>query len=43
MVVTGALHGRWPSYPNWDVRRPDVLTTARYFDAANFASRITAT
>jgi len=40
--VTAALHGRWPSYPNWDVTRPDVLTTARYFDTANFASRITA-
>src|SRR4029079_15651274 len=33
---------RWASYPNWDVTRPDVLTTARYFDTANFASRITA-
>jgi cephalosporin-C deacetylase-like acetyl esterase/beta-glucanase (GH16 family) len=40
--VTAALHDRWPSYPNWDVSRPDVLTTARYFDTANFASRITA-
>jgi cephalosporin-C deacetylase-like acetyl esterase/beta-glucanase (GH16 family) len=40
--VTAALHERWPSYPNWDVTRPDVLTTARYFDTANFASRITA-
>ncbi|HTK47715.1 MAG TPA: acetylxylan esterase [Gemmatimonadaceae bacterium] len=40
--VTAALHRRWPSYPNWDVTRPDVLTTARYFDTANFASRITA-
>ncbi|HEX7979441.1 MAG TPA: acetylxylan esterase [Gemmatimonadaceae bacterium] len=40
--VTAALHKRWASYPNWDVARPDVLTTARYFDTANFASRITA-
>jgi len=40
--VTAALHKRWPSYPNWDVTRPDVLATARYFDTANFASRITA-
>ena len=40
--VTGALHGRAPSYPFWDVRQPDVLATARYFDPANFASRITA-
>jgi len=41
--VTATLHGRWPSYPNWDVKRAQVLTTARYFDTANFASRITAT
>ncbi len=40
--VTAALHGRGPSYPGWDVRRPEVLTTARYFDPANFAPRITA-
>ena len=40
--VTAALHGRGASYPNWDVKRPEVLTTARYFDTANFASRITA-
>ena len=40
--VTAALHGRGPSYPNWDVTRPEVLATARYFDPANFASRITA-
>jgi cephalosporin-C deacetylase-like acetyl esterase/beta-glucanase (GH16 family) len=38
--VTAALHGRWPSYPYWDVSRPEVLRTARYFDTANFASRI---
>lgn len=40
--VTAALHGRAPSYPDWDVKQPDVLATARYFDPANFASRITA-
>jgi cephalosporin-C deacetylase-like acetyl esterase len=40
--VTAALHGRAPSYPNWDVSRPAILETARYFDAANFAPRITA-
>lgn len=40
--VTAALHGRWASYPNWNVTRPEVLRTARYFDTANFASRILA-
>jgi cephalosporin-C deacetylase-like acetyl esterase len=40
--VTATLHGRAPSYPNWNVSRPDVLRTARYFDPANFAPRITA-
>jgi cephalosporin-C deacetylase-like acetyl esterase len=39
--VTAALHGRAPSYPNWDVSRPEVLRTARYFDSANFGARIT--
>ena len=38
--VTAALHGRAPSYPNWNVSRPEVVQTARYFDAAHFASRI---
>jgi cephalosporin-C deacetylase len=41
--VTSTLHKRWASYPNWNVSDPRVLTTARYFDTANFASRITAT
>jgi cephalosporin-C deacetylase-like acetyl esterase len=41
--VTATLHGRIASYPNWNVKRPEVLKTARYFDTANFASRITAT
>ena len=40
--VTAALHKRWASYPNWNVSDPRVLETSRYFDTANFASRITA-
>jgi cephalosporin-C deacetylase-like acetyl esterase len=40
--VTAARHGRWASYPNWNVTRPEVLETARYFDTANFAASITA-
>jgi cephalosporin-C deacetylase-like acetyl esterase len=40
--VAATVHGRGASYPNWNVSRPEVLETARYFDAANFASRITA-
>jgi beta-glucanase (GH16 family) len=40
--VTSTLHGRWASYPNWKVSDPRVLETSRYFDTANFASRITA-
>jgi cephalosporin-C deacetylase len=40
--VTATLHGRGASYPNWNVQRPEVVATARYFDTANFASRITA-
>ena len=40
--VTASLHGRWASYPNWRVTDPQVRETARYFDTANFASRITA-
>jgi cephalosporin-C deacetylase-like acetyl esterase len=40
--VTSSLHGRWASYPNWNVSNPQVRETARYFDTANFASRITA-
>ena len=37
-----ALHGRWASYPNWNVKNPQVAETARYFDAVNFAPRIKA-
>jgi cephalosporin-C deacetylase-like acetyl esterase len=40
--VTATLHGRGASYPNWSVAQPSILETARYFDTANFASRITA-
>ena len=40
--VTATLHGRGSSYPNWNVARPEVRETARYFDTANFADRITA-
>ncbi|HKP15176.1 MAG TPA: acetylxylan esterase [Gemmatimonadaceae bacterium] len=40
--VTAALHKRWASYPNWNVSNSRVLETSRYFDTANFASRITA-
>ena len=40
--VTSTMHGRWASYPNWNVSRPEVRETARYFDTANFAPRITA-
>jgi cephalosporin-C deacetylase len=40
--VTAPLHGRGASYPFWDVDRPEVLATARYFDPANFAPHITA-
>ena len=37
-----ALHGRYPSYPNWDVKNPKVAETALYFDPVNFAPRIRA-
>jgi cephalosporin-C deacetylase len=40
--AAGSLHGRASGYPNWNVSRPDVLETSRYFDTVNFASRITA-
>jgi cephalosporin-C deacetylase len=40
--ATAARHGRMASYPNWNVSRPEVLATSRYFDTVNFASRITA-
>lgn len=36
------LNGRLPAYPNWAVSNPAVAETARYFDTANFASKITA-
>jgi hypothetical protein len=36
------LHGRKAGYPNWPSDRPDVMSTALYFDTVNFASRIQA-
>jgi len=38
----GPDDGRAASYPNWDLSRPGVRAAAPYFDAANFAPRITA-
>lgn len=40
--VTAARHGRGASYPNWDLAHRGVLTTAPYFDVANFAPRVRA-
>jgi cephalosporin-C deacetylase len=40
--VAGTLHGRAQTYPFWEVSRPEVLKTARYFDVAHFASGIRA-
>ena len=37
-----ALHGRFASYPNWNVQNPRVAVTALYFDPVNFAPRIRA-
>ena len=39
----GALHGRLSGYPFWDSSNPEVMKTALYFDAVNFAPRIKAT
>jgi cephalosporin-C deacetylase-like acetyl esterase len=38
--TNGDLHGRKAGYPNWPSNDPDVMKTALYFDAVNFASRI---
>ncbi len=38
----GTLNGRLAPYPNWPVSNPAVAETARYFDTANFAAKITA-
>ena len=38
----GDLHDRKAGYPNWDSTKPEVMTTALYFDTVNFASRIKA-
>jgi len=40
--VGARTKGRTMAYPNWQ-DRPDIIETARYFDSANFASRIKAT
>jgi len=40
--VSGPLHGRAAPYPNWDMSQPEIRQTAVYFDATNFAPRITA-
>jgi hypothetical protein len=40
--ANAAQFGRMAGYPNWNVRNPLVAETARYFDVANFAPRITA-
>jgi len=40
--TNGDLHGRKAGYPNWPSDNPDVMKTALYFDAVNFASRIKA-
>lgn len=37
-----ALNGRMAAYPNWPVNNPSVAETARYFDTASFAAKITA-
>ena len=39
---SGDLHGSKRGYPNWPVNDPQVVETARYFDAANFAPAIKA-
>jgi cephalosporin-C deacetylase len=40
--TNGDLHGRKTGYPNWPSDDPQVMRTALYFDAVNFASRIKA-
>jgi cephalosporin-C deacetylase-like acetyl esterase len=40
--ANGDLHGRKGGYPNWPADDPKVASTALYFDAINFASRIKA-
>jgi cephalosporin-C deacetylase-like acetyl esterase len=39
--TNGTLHGRKAGYPNWPPDNPKAMRTALYFDAVNFASRIT--
>jgi cephalosporin-C deacetylase len=40
--VSGPRIGRAAPYPHWDVSQPDIAKSVVYFDAVNFASRITA-
>ena len=41
--TNAALHCRQEGYPNFPSDNPQIMQTALYFDAVNFASRITAT
>jgi cephalosporin-C deacetylase-like acetyl esterase len=36
------LHGSKRGYPNWSIDDPQIVETARYFDAVNFAPTIRA-
>jgi cephalosporin-C deacetylase-like acetyl esterase/lysophospholipase L1-like esterase len=38
----GPLHGRAAGYPNWPSDNPQIMQTALYFDAVNFAPHIKA-
>ncbi len=40
--TNGDLHGRKAGYPNWPSDKPEVMTTALYFDTVSFAPRIKA-
>lgn len=40
--TNGQLHGRQAGYPNFPSNEPRTMQTALYFDAVNFASRISA-
>jgi cephalosporin-C deacetylase-like acetyl esterase/lysophospholipase L1-like esterase len=40
--LNAALHGRQAGYPNFPSDNAEVMQTARYFDAVNFAARIKA-
>ena len=40
--TNGPLHGRQSGYPSFPSNNPKIMETALYFDAVNFAPRITA-